>query len=78
MENHFGRIDACSEGSPSDRLLSRVLGHIAQRTEQADALQEWQYLRDECARLADLTYGNPPLHERLDFMSWGSSVEETR
>ena len=47
-----------------------------QRTEQADALQEWQYLRDECARLADLTYGNPPLHERLDFMSWGSSVED--
>ena len=47
-----------------------------QQNEQADALQEWEYLRDECARLADLTYGNPPLHERLDFMSWGSSVED--
>ena len=44
-----------------------------QQQEQYDALAQWEWLKSECARLADLTYGNPPLHDRLDFMSWGSA-----
>ena len=47
-----------------------------QQQEQYDALAQWEWLKSECARLADLTYGNPPLHDRLDFMSWGSRVED--